>query len=455
MITNSSFGSLKIEKLPSAGVPMRFNVQGFLATASGTPVTGNKAMTFKMFRDGGLFYSEEQSSVKCTLGIFNTIIGNSGGLHSADFENGNLWELVVQIDGIALNPPIEITSSVFAIKSTKSVMSDSVKYISGAQTARPITPQIGENEIANAAVTEAKINNSAVTAWKIQDDAITTLKIKDGNVQTPDIADLNVTNAKIGNEAISSYKIQDNAITTLKITDGAVQTPDIADLNVTNSKIGDAAISSYKIQNQAVTYDKLANPFYLTGIWNISGNGSNPAVYLLSSTRSVLGIQKTIDDNDYALYVNAAGSGSTADGIYTDGRLVAEGGKSTVVRTSRGKEALFCVESPEEEFYSNGTAQLKNGIVNITFDRLFNEAISSEIPVRVILTPIDSWSGMYVENVTKNSFVARSGAGDANAKFNWIAIGRRKGSETRPFVPIPSDEEIQQMGKSVNNNPNR
>ena len=62
---------------------------------------------------------------------------------------------------------------------------------------------------------------------------------------------------------------------------------------------------------------------------------------------------------------------------------------------------------------------------------------------------------MYVENVTKNSFVARSGAGDANAKFNWIAIGRRKGSETRPFVPIPSDEEIQQMGKSVNNNPNR
>ncbi|MEO0050832.1 MAG: hypothetical protein ABIK42_06795, partial [candidate division WOR-3 bacterium] len=240
------------------------------------------------------------------------------------------------------------------------------------------------------------------------------------------------------------------------------------------TNIASGAVGTSELADEAVTIDKIANPlftsepFYIqrtsgcptVSVRNTATSGDADVLYaraLLSNSSSTwclssitqkgyaLWVAKNADDNVYALYVDAYGSGSGAEGIYTDGRLVAEGGKSTVVRTSKGKEVLFCVESPEEEFYSNGTAQLSNGMASVTFDRLFSEAISPYIPVRVIITPVGSWSGIYVQNTTANGFIARCETGNMNAEFNWIAIGRRKGSEKRPVIPIPNDEEIEQM----------
>jgi len=51
VIRDNSFGALKVEKFATGGVPMKFNIQGFVATSSGVPVTGFNTITFKIFRD--------------------------------------------------------------------------------------------------------------------------------------------------------------------------------------------------------------------------------------------------------------------------------------------------------------------------------------------------------------------------------------------------------------------
>jgi len=96
---------------------------------------------------------------------------------------------------------------------------------------------------------------------------------------------------------------------------------------------------------------------------------------------------------------------------------------------------LAAVESPDVEFYANGEAQLKNGQATVRFERLFREAISDQIPVRVVVTPLGSWSGLYIVGSDSDGFVVKSGAGDPNVRFTWIAVGRRRGYEERPVMP--------------------
>ncbi len=129
-------------------------------------------------------------------------------------------------------------------------------------------------------------------------------------------------------------------------------------------------------------------------------------------------------------------------GLYSDGdtfvvgNFTATGAKAAVVQTSQGWEALYAIEAPDVEFYANGTARLKNGTATVRFERLFREAISPDVPVRVLVTPVGGWSGLYVVSADREGFTVRSGAGDPNVAFNWIAIGRRKGYEERPALPV-------------------
>jgi len=136
-------------------------------------------------------------------------------------------------------------------------------------------------------------------------------------------------------------------------------------------------------------------------------------------------------------------------GVFSDGAMgsngdlwtingntyVLNGAKFAVIQTSQGWERMAAIESPDVEFYANGEAQLKNGEAAVQFERLFREAISAKIPVRVVVTPVGSWSGLYIVSSDSDGFVVKSGAGDQNCKFTWIAVGRRKGYEERPVMP--------------------
>lgn len=124
------------------------------------------------------------------------------------------------------------------------------------------------------------------------------------------------------------------------------------------------------------------------------------------------------------------------------GDLGCTGAKPAVIKTSKGQEALYALEGPDVEFYCSGSGYLKNGIVTVEFERLFKEAISTDIDLQVVVSPTDECNGIYVASKTHNDFVAKElMGGNSNASFDWIAIARRKGYETRPSLAIPTAGE--------------
>jgi hypothetical protein len=150
---------------------------------------------------------------------------------------------------------------------------------------------------------------------------------------------------------------------------------------------------------------------------------------------------KYTDDGMYAVHINSPSN--TSAGLYVKGTFTATGTKAAVITTSQGQEEIFCIEGPEVEIYCSGSASLSGGSVAVAFDRLFTEAVSSQVEIRVTVTPIGGWSGLYLESTGPAGFTVRSGAGDQNVKFHWMACGRRKGYETRPINAIPNTAEEQ------------
>lgn len=107
--------------------------------------------------------------------------------------------------------------------------------------------------------------------------------------------------------------------------------------------------------------------------------------------------------------------------------------KHDVVELDSGTWAVMTsVESPDAEYIISGKARLRNGKVRVEFERPFPQVISGNEPVRVLVTPEGSWSGIYITDVSVKGFTALSQVGDSNANFSFMAIGRVKGKETRP-----------------------
>jgi hypothetical protein len=175
-----------------------------------------------------------------------------------------------------------------------------------------------------------------------------------------------------------------------------------------------------------------------------SNSEATYALHVSTAKGFAIVAEKTYNDERYVIDVRPAGDYQNALRAWGN-FLVVNGTKSAAVKTSVGYEPLFCVESPEVEFYSDGTAQLTHGEASVDFDRLFSEAISPDIPIRVVVTPVGSWSGIYLQNATNSGFAVRSEAGDLNATFNWIAIGRRKGYERTPEITVPSLQEMESL----------
>lgn len=152
----------------------------------------------------------------------------------------------------------------------------------------------------------------------------------------------------------------------------------------------------------------------------------------------------------YGLKVYSYAGTSYNPGLYvhgyinTSGNIYASGVKYSIVNTSNGKEGLCAIESPEVEFMASGSASLANGQAQITFERLFQEAISTEIPIKVIVTPASECNGIYVNSKSSTGFTVKElMSGTSNAEFDWMAIGRRKGYEQRPEIQVADIEQME------------
>jgi hypothetical protein len=154
------------------------------------------------------------------------------------------------------------------------------------------------------------------------------------------------------------------------------------------------------------------------------------------------------NDSYYGLHVHSNGNLSNKPGIYIYGNGHITGSWSKSVKGSSGDVPAFGVFSPDVELITSGTGTLVNGQAQITFEREFQEAISPEVPIRVVVTAQDAPSALlYVTDKSTQGFTVRPLAipelslKTDNISFDWIAIARQKGYEQRPEFLIPSGKK--------------
>ncbi len=152
----------------------------------------------------------------------------------------------------------------------------------------------------------------------------------------------------------------------------------------------------------------------------------------------------------YALTAyNATGTGSTVRGLYVQGHCYASGGWQTLL--SDGGTG-YSVVSPDLEIITSGTGRLFGGTAEVKLETQFQDAVSSEVPLKVIVTPTAKCNGLFVDRQSADGFTVRELLdGTPDATFTWIAIGRLKGYEQRPIVqpgqPIAITESSEGNGQ--------
>lgn len=103
--------------------------------------------------------------------------------------------------------------------------------------------QLGEEKIADGAISASKLAVAAVRTSAMANAAVTTEKMADGATVEPKIADGAVTTKKIAKGAVTYEALADESVSANKIFPGAVITQKIADGAVTAAKIANGAVS--------------------------------------------------------------------------------------------------------------------------------------------------------------------------------------------------------------------
>jgi hypothetical protein len=107
----------------SQSAPMLLNYQGRLTNASGTAITGNYTMVFRLVdaSGGALGWSETQNSVAVNNGFFSVQLGSVTALNASLMQGsptdsyGPVRHLEVTVNGELLSPNVRILGSAWAM----------------------------------------------------------------------------------------------------------------------------------------------------------------------------------------------------------------------------------------------------------------------------------------------------------------------------------------------------
>ncbi|MDI6839895.1 MAG: hypothetical protein QMD71_03415 [bacterium] len=193
------------------------------------------------------------------------------------------------------------------------------------------------------------------------------------------------------------------------------------------------------------------------GVW-INGAGGD-GVYAVATQRGGYFYNNSTGTNYPTLWVRNAYNSTSSERIANfyagvpeklrfyfqgDGNAYADVGWNTFKKNSKGSyESYSAVESQYKELIAHRTGKLVNGEAYVKFDASFAEFVSAQLPIEITLTPVGSYSGLYVVEKDKYGFTVKSGAGDNNCEFSYLAIGREKGCEQRAVVGNIDEEERQ------------
>jgi len=113
------------------------------------------------------------------------------------------------------------------------------------------------------------------------------------------------------------------------------------------------------------------------------------------------------------------------------GNLTVAGSKSARVKLQDGREvALYAVESPENWFEDFGTAQLRAGAAEVSFESGFLQTVDTNADYHVFLTPNGECRGLYIARKTAAGFEVREvGHGNASISFDYRIVAHRRGFE--------------------------
>jgi hypothetical protein len=142
-------------------IPRLINYQGKLTDASGNPITGTKSLVFKVWdvlSAGTTPLWSETQSVTVTDGIFSVLLGSSTPIPGSAVLQSGACYLEITVEGVTIEPRTQLVSVPYAYKA------DTADY---APTLRPLSPQVGSDEIADAAVTMPKIDGTGANTGQV------------------------------------------------------------------------------------------------------------------------------------------------------------------------------------------------------------------------------------------------------------------------------------------------
>ena len=144
-------------------------------------------------------------------------------------------------------------------------------------------------------------------------------------------------------------------------------------------------------------------------------------------------------------YAGVEGSGGSY-GVLSIGNFAATGFKSAIVPLPDDRlVSLYAVESPENWFEDFGTAELHNGVAEVTLDPTFAQTVSTEAGYHVFLTPNGDCEGLYVAAKSAGGFIVRElRGGKSEISFDYRIVARRKGYEKLRLQEVQADADTVQ-----------
>ncbi|NLD42227.1 MAG: hypothetical protein GX657_01905 [Chloroflexi bacterium] len=133
---------------------------------------------------------------------------------------------------------------------------------------------------------------------------------------------------------------------------------------------------------------------------------------------------------------------SADDGLYISvpagrvGYQVVNGTKTAVVATDQGARALYSEESAEVWFTDYGFGQLVDGAATVPIDPLFAQTVNLAEPYHVFLQA-NGAAAIYLETTAKDHFTVRLLTGDPSVTFSYRLVALRLGFEGQRLGAAP------------------
>ena len=210
-------------------VPAYINYQGNVRSATGTPLSATRPVTFRFYKSptsilaADRLWSESQS-VTIVDGNFSVLIGGGAAVNN-EANTGTFAEVFGKSTSVYLSITVD----------------------DGTSAVDPeISPrqQLVTTAYAFRATVAEGVDSAAIKDTMIAANAVTTTQILDGSITSADIADKAIVNAELG----------DNAVTTDKIADGTITSADIAPSTIALASLVQAVRESLVPAGTVVAY---------------------------------------------------------------------------------------------------------------------------------------------------------------------------------------------------------